>query len=731
MWIVTILNLWDYGQVHIVLLISSLTIIQFICMKPKVISDCWKWVQDNKILIIYIELLFICSFLACSLLIAQNPAIELTEKPMDFMILNSIMSLGNIPPDDLWLASYHINYYYFGHFLIGVIGTLLNTPPALTYNLGLVLIFATSSTVLYGIAYNVLQLTRTKRPYILSLIPPVIILTLGNQLGILEFLRSINLYSERFSNWISIESLSYIADKPFSLFPIEPSWWWRSSRVINTFDQNGVSLDYTITEFPLFSFLIGDLHAHLLSAPFLLLVLYPIMILMNSPATRRMSIRKEIRKILLVSSFFIAISALINPWNLPFSLVLLGATLVYYLGKENKFRPMLIINASMYIAIVLGIVACMVLPFIWNYESTNAAISLNTFSNTRFSHLLLVNGTWIVGSLIAYGYSIKSLKAYLKMITPVEWIVPLFLSLTPLMVWALLMPFSKEDVVSLNTIFSKLILTLPISVLSAISLFIAFNPTKLRINNSIICFSHILIGIGYFILSISELFFVVDIFNNRMNTMFKFYYQAWFFLGIGVSLLLINIIQSYSASKPKYHMGINLLLVFCVLIGPAYYSIALIANHDWSNPKQLTMDGSSFLKNNRTHEYDTISWLKNQPSQIIAESYGEDYSEHGRLSSFSAHKSVLTWPGHQIQWRNNLMLINERQIDLDQLYTTEDTNLMDAVVDKYYISMIAVGPLERAIYGTQVDKTFDGHLTLYYSNQAFKIYGTKYYDSVK
>ena len=190
------------------------------------------------------------------------------------------------------------------------------------------------------------------------------------------------------------------------------------------------------------------------------------------------------------------------------------------------------------------------------------------------------------------------------------------------MVWALLMPFSKEDVVSLNTIFSKLILTLPISVLSAISLFIAFNPTKLRINNSIICFSHILIGIGYFILSISELFFVVDIFNNRMNTMFKFYYQAWFFLGIGVSLLLINIIQSYSASKPKYHMGINLLLVFCVLIGPTYYSIALIANHDWSNPKQLTMDGSSFLKNNRTHEYDTISWLKNQPSQIIAESYG-------------------------------------------------------------------------------------------------------------
>ena len=167
-----------------------------------------------------------------------------------------------------------------------------------------------------------------------------------------------------------------------------------------------------------------------------------------------MSIRKEIRKILLVSSFFIAISALINPWNLPFSLVLLGATLVYYLGKENKFRPMLIINASMYIAIVLGIVACMVLPFIWNYESTNAAISLNTFSNTRFSHLLLVNGTWIVGSLIAYGYSIKSLKAYLKMITPVEWIVPLFLGLTPLMVWALLMPFSKEDVVSLNTIFS-------------------------------------------------------------------------------------------------------------------------------------------------------------------------------------------------------------------------------------------------------------------------------------
>ncbi|MFL2644252.1 MAG: DUF2298 domain-containing protein [Dehalococcoidia bacterium] len=729
-WIVTILSSWTYNQTQVLIILSAFIIFQILYLKPSFIYESLKWILSNKHIAICSELLFVSTFLICSFLVSQNPAIELTEKPMDFMILNSIMGLGNLPPDDLWLAGHSINYYYFGHFLISLIGTLLSTPSFITYNLGLVFTCATSSIILYGISYNCLHLANVKKPYILGLIPPLTTLGLGNQLGLIEFLRSINLYSQKLSQWISIDNLSYISGKSFTLFPVEPSWWWRSSRIINSFDENGSSLDYTITEFPLFSFLIGDLHAHLLSIPYLLLVFYPVLVIILFAKTKQPG-KFPLLPISCVSAFLVTISTLVNPWNLPFSIIFLGVAFYYCLNQQHTFKAINIVNAKIYVIVVVGIVVCMSLPFILHYNSTNTAIALNIDFNTRWIHMLLVNGTWIFGSVAIYVICLKFIKPYLKTLTTAEYILPLSLGLSPLLLWTLLIWFVPVDDPYTIIILRKWSFVLPLCLLSSASLFVVFNAQKLLKKENIISFPLILIAIGYFILSVSELFFIVDVFNNRMNTVFKFYYQAWFFLSIGVTLFLIVLIRNSSLLRIKYRIITPVALILLVMVGPAYYPIALITSHDWINPKELTMDGISFLKQRDLAEYQTISWLSKQPAQILAESYGKDYSSHGRLSSFSAHSSVLAWPGHQIQWRNQLDMINERQMNLDQLFTTHDIALAHSLIDKYQISMIAVGPLEESIYGGNTENFFDKHFDVHYSNSNFKIYGTKYYDLVK
>ena len=583
---------------------------------------------------------------------------------------------------------------------------------------------------MYGISYNCLHLANVKKPYILGLIPPLTTLGLGNQLGLLEFLRSINLYSQKLSQWISIDNLSYISGKSFTLFPVEPSWWWRSSRIINSFDENGSSLDYTITEFPLFSFLIGDLHAHLLSIPYLLLVFYPVLVIILFAKTKQPG-KFPLLPISCVSAFLVTISTLVNPWNLPFSIILLGVAFYYCLNQQHTFKAINIVNAKIYVIVVVGIVVCMSLPFILHYNSTNTAIALNIDFNTRWIHMLLVNGTWMFGSVAIYVICLKFIKPYLKTLTTVEYILPLSLGLSPLLLWTLLIWFVPVDDPYTIIILRKWSFVLPLCLLSSASLFVVFNAQKLLKKQNIISFPLILIAIGYFILSVSELFFIVDVFNNRMNTVFKFYYQAWFFLSIGVTLFLIVLIRNSSLLRIKYRIITPVALILLVMVGPAYYPIALITSHDWINPKELTMDGISFLKQRDLAEYQTISWLSKQPAQILAESYGKDYSSHGRLSSFSAHSSVLAWPGHQIQWRNQLDMINERQMNLDQLFTTHDIALAHSLIDKYQISMIAVGPLEESIYGRNTENFFDKHFDIHYSNSNFKIYGTKYYDLVK
>lgn len=77
-------------------------------------------------------------------------------------------------------------------------------------------------------------------------------------------------FTSPFWSWLDMKELSQPPVEPFGWFPDRYLWWWRASRVIQDYDIVG-GFREVIDEFPFFSFLLGDLHPHVLAIPFGLL----------------------------------------------------------------------------------------------------------------------------------------------------------------------------------------------------------------------------------------------------------------------------------------------------------------------------------------------------------------------------------------------------------------------------------------------------------------------------
>ena len=93
----------------------------------------------------------------------------------------------------------------------------------------------------------------------------------SNLEGVLEFMRANAIGSQGLYDWIAVDKVDGPAETPSgNWYPDEFWWWFRATRVINTF-VDGQSIDYTIQEFPFFSFILGDLHPHMAVIPFALL----------------------------------------------------------------------------------------------------------------------------------------------------------------------------------------------------------------------------------------------------------------------------------------------------------------------------------------------------------------------------------------------------------------------------------------------------------------------------
>src|SRR5215216_1755264 len=248
-------------------------------------SEIVEWLSENRRLIITTEVLFLLTFALMAWVRANNPEIFTSggEKWMETAFINAILHSPVFPPHDPWLSGYAISYYYFGYVMTAMLGMLTSTPAPIAHNLMLSLIFALSAVGAYGVLYNLLR--RIEKTPVFSaigaLFAPLFLLIISNLEGVFESLHSKGIgwtfgadgtATSSFWSWVDLQVISKTPPaQPLQWAPHQFFWWWRSSRVIMDYDLTGKWTGDIIDEFPFFSYLLGDLHPHVLAMPFNLL----------------------------------------------------------------------------------------------------------------------------------------------------------------------------------------------------------------------------------------------------------------------------------------------------------------------------------------------------------------------------------------------------------------------------------------------------------------------------
>ena len=275
------------------------------------------------------ELAFLVIFAFWALVISEVPAINHTEKPMDFGILNAVANADRFPPEDQWLSGHSIAYYYGGHYVAAMLSTLTGVATDKAYNLAVATIPALLAAGILGLVYNVLRLAGARAFPALGagLLTAVGVTMLGNLSGVLELAYVRGVGGDWFWEWVAVKGLEPPAGGDGWL-PDGFWWWWRGTRVIDTLTETGTSLDYTITEVPFFSFLLGDLHAHVSALPFVTLALTLTLALLVSPFAPGLRWLRRRPGEAAALALVLGSLAFINAWDFPLYLAIAAMTAV-------------------------------------------------------------------------------------------------------------------------------------------------------------------------------------------------------------------------------------------------------------------------------------------------------------------------------------------------------------------------------------------------------------------
>jgi uncharacterized membrane protein len=230
-----------------------------------------------------------------------------------------------------------------------------------------------------------------------------------------------------------------------------------------------------------------------------------------------------------------------------------------------------------------------------------------------------------------------------------------------------------------------------------------------------------------------EFFFLRDLFGWRMNSIFKFYYQAWLLWSIAAAAactLLMRRLPRLAGTLA------GLALIVSTAAGLVYAPLSLWNKTNGFAPGEWTLDSAASFARGAPDEWQAIQWLQTAPLGVVAEAVdpkgGGSYTGFARVSTFSGQPAVLGWVGHENQWRGNTSAetIGNRAADLERLYCSRDWNETLSVLNRYNIRYVFVGGLEHSAYSSEnmacplglVEQKFQRYLTPAFQSGATSIY---------
>jgi len=223
-----------------------------------------------------------------------------------------------------------------------------------------------------------------------------------------------------------------------------------------------------------------------------------------------------------------------------------------------------------------------------------------------------------------------------------------------------------------------------------------------------------------------EFVFLRDSFGTRMNTVFKFYYQAWVLLGIS-SAFAVYYLGPWTRDRRRVPSTLWVAGFVPLLLAGLVYPVLATHNKTAGFGGAPTLDGMAHLESAYQDDLEAIRWLRANVggARVILEATGGSYSYYGRVSVHTGLPTLLGWGGHQLQWRGNYEEPGKREPDIEAIYTSPDPGRTRALLDEYGITYVYVGPLERDTYriGRPVLDNLEGLMDVVYQEGEVTIYG--------
>jgi YYY domain-containing protein len=721
---------WILGALNIVPVVRVSLIVIMVLVASGSAWVAWhyrdelkKFVSSERKTLIASEIIFLVFFIGWTLFRAYDPAIDHTEQPMDFAFLNASIETTYGQPEDPWLRGETISYYYFGYWMFGAVSEISGVPSNYAYNLSLALIPALGAVGLFGLVFSIVRSegARWKFAVFTGVAAGVVLGIVGNLEGVLEFMRANAIGGQGFYDWLRIDGLDGPAVTPTESWTPEDFWWWfRATRVINTF-QDGVSLDYTIHEFPSFSFILGDLHPHVSAIPFAILFLAFAWNFYRSelPDFSRLSIRTY----LMAGAMALSLGGLAftNMWDLPtYAVLLLGiVALKAYPIYQGRILPILGAMAQ-FPMIVIALALILFMPY---YISLTASVegigAVDT--TTRYPHMFIV---WGVPMILVGPFIVAS---FWQTVVGTDWrrmtLYALIVGFLPYAGWIIVR--LQSDGESAGPI-GRLIHIMPLALLVGMGVFAAISVTKER-GSSGKAFALLLATLGLLLIMGPELLFVDDFFgppSERMNTIFKLYYQAWLLLAAASGFAIYywrsgrDALVGWKRSLSTLWAVGTVILVVGALYYPAAASTSKAVN--FTDP---TLNGLNFLERGRNAEYAAIQFVRDElgGDDAILEAVGE-WFDSGLISRSTGVPTVFNWPGHQIQWRGSDESFSGREQDVASIYETIDPLEARNLLAKYDVDYVYLGPREREKYGDAGLAKFTEFMDSVFSQDNVEIY---------
>ncbi|MBI4233942.1 MAG: hypothetical protein HY686_05815 [Chloroflexi bacterium] len=725
--------IWLLGSLHIlpsarwsILLVLALIALASALLTIRHRREFMGFVWRERALLLGIEGVFLLLFLGWTLYRAYDPFINHTEKPMDFAFLNASLQATYFPPDDPWLQGFKVSYYYFGYLMMALLTKLTGIPSNISYNLALSLVPAMAAAGALSLVFTIVRGLGGSwgKGFLYGVVAVLLLLVVSNLEGSLELLRVLGLGSMHFWQGLGIKGL----EGPLvgtAWYPTDGWWWWRATRVVDTV-VGGRSLDYTIQEFPFFSLLLGDLHPHVMSLPFVLFSLaFPLNLLASGERLDTGWLRRRWPWVI-VGGLALGALGFMNSWDLPTFLIFTAAVVVvkalrdYRLERDRRVLLGLagLLGALLFLAVVLYT------PFYLGLATQARGILPAKGPVTRPLHFLLV---WGLPLLALAPFLVTQVQQATARLSARYAMLALGLPLGLFTVWALAAAATGQS----TQVSPRLLHLLPGLLVLALCLYRAMQLTEPKSNPESVqpavqegapeepqptaglarevglLFALGLVALGLVLLIVPEMFYVVDTFANtpswRMNTVFKLYYQAWAVLALAAAVALYYWDVQAARLPPVWHLArvgwwAVLLLVF---VGTLYYPTAGIVSKAGGFKGPATLDGLGHLKRDATGEYMAIQWLRDnaKAGEGIVEAIGNDYSAFGMVSAASGRPTVLGWIGHELQWRGSSAPMDGRAEAVAAIYREVDDQKTRALLEQYGVRYVVVGQREQSTYG--------------------------------